>query len=57
MRILSGNPPQPEERTQMVRVQGDFTDAMAILAALQPNLDPNPPAPDPGSWWHYFWAH
>lgn len=56
-RTAGGDPPGPGDRTRMVRVQGEFGDVLTMLFALEPDLNANPEAPNPGSWWHNFWAH
>lgn len=56
-RVAGGEPLTDADRTRMVRVQGELTDVLTMLGALDTNLDPTPQGPDAGSWWHYFWAH
>jgi hypothetical protein len=56
--VEGGEVLQPGDPTQMIRVPGLLLpDVLTVLAALQPDLDPNPEGPDPGNWWHVFWAH
>lgn len=56
-RIAGNDPPRDRESVRMVRVQGELRDVLIMLAALDKDLDPSPHGPNPGSWWHNFWAH
>lgn len=56
-RIEGHDPPRDKESVRMVRVHGELRDVLIMLAALDEDLDPTPHGPNPGSWWHNFWAH
>lgn len=53
----AGEPLAAGDRARGVRVQGELADVLVALAALDPDLDPTPQGPNPGSWWHNLWAH
>ena len=53
----AGEPLAADDRARGVRVQGELADVLVALAALDPDLDPTPQGPNPGSWWHNLWAH
>jgi hypothetical protein len=53
----AGEPLAATDRARGVRVQGELADVLVMLAALDPDLDPTPQGPNPGSWWHNLWAH
>lgn len=55
--VAGGDQVLDTDPVRMVRVQGELSDVLRMLAALDADLDPSPTQPNPGSWWHNLWAH